>query len=137
MFQQLSKCPVCGGSLVTARQYCSQCDTSIEGHFHPAVSPFGQLTPEQLQFVLAFVRCEGRFTRLEEELGMSYPTLRNRLYDIIRALGFEPGREEAAAPVRLNADDRRRILEDLEQGKITTSEAQALLRGKREEESGA
>jgi hypothetical protein len=131
MYQQMIKCPVCGGEMVTTRQYCSQCDTSIEGHFHPAVSPFAGLTPEQIQFVLTFVRCEGRFTRLEEELNLSCPTLRNRLNEIIRALGYEPGREET--PVRLSADERRRILEDLDEGIISSAEAQALLRGKREE----
>lgn len=134
MFQQLNRCPVCGGDLTITRLYCPQCDTTVEGHFHPKVSPFDPLTPEQLQFVLSFVRCEGRFTRLEEEMGLSYPTLRNRLNEIIRALGYEPGREEA--PARLSAEDRRRILEDLEQGRISTAEAQSLLRGKREDASG-
>ncbi|HSV86999.1 MAG TPA: DUF2089 domain-containing protein [Levilinea sp.] len=131
MNQQMIKCPVCGGEMVTTRQYCSQCDTTIEGHFLPAVSPFAGLTPEQIQFVLTFVRCEGRFTRLEEELSLSYPTLRNRLNEIIRALGYEPGREET--PVRLSADERRRILEDLDEGRISSTEARTLLRGRRED----
>ncbi len=29
---------------------------------------------------------------MEEELNLSYPTLRNRLFEVIRALGFEPGK---------------------------------------------
>jgi hypothetical protein len=107
--------------------YCTNCDTTIEGHFTQTHDPFAQLTPEQVQFVLTFVRCEGRFNRLEDELGMSYPTLRNRLNDIIRALGFEPGKEEV--PIRLTPDERRRILEDLEEGRINASEAQSMLRG--------
>ncbi len=81
------------------------------------------------------MRLEGRFTRLEEELKLSYPTLRNRLYEIIRSLGFEPGKEEA--PVRLSQDDRRRILEDLEQGRVSFAEAQRRLKGKREEGESA
>jgi len=130
MYQQPTKCPVCGGELMVTRVYCSHCDTAVEGHFSPSVGLFAQLTPEQVQFVVNFVRLEGRFTRMEEEMNLSYPTLRNRLYEIIRALGFEPGREEA--PVRVTLDDRRRILEDIEQGKLSVAEAQQLLRGKKE-----
>ncbi len=131
MFQQLNRCPVCGEELSVTRLYCSQCDTTIEGHFHPKVSPFDKLTPEQLQFVLSFVRCEGRFTRLEPEYNLSYPTLRNRLNEILRVMGYEPGGDEA--PTRLSPDERRKVLEDLEKGLISSTEAQALLRGKRDE----
>jgi hypothetical protein len=127
MFEMPRKCPVCGETMVITRLYCSNCDTTMEGHYHTAESPFAALTPEQLQFVLAFVRCEGRFTRLEDELNLSYPTLRNRLNDIIRTLGYEPGKEET--PHRLTADERRQILQDLEEGKINLQDAQNLLRG--------
>ncbi len=128
----LSKCPVCGAELNVTRLHCHACDTTIEGMFSPMSGPFAQLTPEQVQFILTFVRCEGRFNRMEDELNLSYPTIRNRLYEIIRALGYEPGREEA--PVRLSAEDRRRILEDLDQGRITWAEAQRQLRGNKKDE---
>ncbi len=131
MNQILSKCPVCRSDLMVTRLYCMQCNTTIEGTFHAQANPFAQLSPEQVQFVLTFVRCEGRFNRMEEELNLSYPTLRNRLYEIIRALGFEPGKEEA--PVRLSAEDRMRILDELSQGIISSEEAQRRLLGKKEE----
>jgi len=126
----ISKCPVCDSDMVVTRLHCPQCDTTIEGSFYPPTNPLSQLTPEQVQYLLAFVRCEGRFTRLEEELKLSYPTLRNRLNDIIRALGFEPGKEEPPAPARPTFDERRRILEELEQGQITFEEAQRRLQGR-------
>lgn len=129
MIKILTQCPVCGGELVVTRQQCHHCDTTIEGHFPVPVAPFGQLTAEQMQFLLAFIRCEGRFTRLEEELRLSYPTLRNRLNDIIAALGFETQREDPAASV--SPDDRRLILEELEVGSITFAEAQRRLRGEK------
>lgn len=130
MNQILTKCPVCSGEMVVTRLYCPQCDTTIEGHFSQGRNPFANLTPEQMQFALTFVRCEGRFNRMEEELNLSYPTLRNRLNDVIRALGFDPGREEPQPQVvRLNAEDRLRILDDLAQGKISSEEAQQQLRG--------
>ena len=130
------KCPICNGELAVTRLYCPQCDTTIEGHFSPGRNPFANLSPEQLQFTLTFVRCEGRFNRMEEELNLSYPTLRNRLNDVIRTLGFEPGREEPQPQgVRLSAEDRLRILDDLAQGKISSEEAQQQLRGVKKGES--
>lgn len=126
----LSKCPVCGAELSVTRLHCMSCDTTIEGVFNTASGPFGQLTPEQLQFVLTFVRCEGRFNRMEDELKLSYPTIRNRLYDVIRALGYEPGKEEPIpGPVKLSGDERRRILEDLDQGRISADQARRMLTG--------
>lgn len=131
MKQVLTRCPVCGGETEVTRIYCPNCDTTIEGHFHTVASPFSPLSPEQQQFLLTFVRCEGRFNRMEEELKLSYPTLRNRLYEVIRALGYEPGREEQ--PQRPGADERLRILDELAQGLISAAEAQARLRGVKQE----
>jgi hypothetical protein len=126
----LRNCPVCGGELAVTRLHCSSCDTTIEGHFSHSATPFGMLNNEQTQFLLAFIRNEGRFTRLEAELNLSYPTLRNRLGEIIRALGFEPEREETPAGPRLTIEDRRRILEELENGRISYADAQRRLQGK-------
>jgi len=125
----LSKCPVCGSELTVTRLHCSKCDTTIEGHFHPTSSPFDQLSNEQIQFLLNYIRCEGRFNRLEEELNLSYPTLRNRLNDLILALGFEVGKEEEVT--KPTPEERAAILEDLNQGRISFEQAQKRLRGER------
>lgn len=116
-------CPICGGEIAVTRIYCRECDTTIEGRFSPG--PFSQLTPEQLQFVEAFIRHEGKITRMEGELGLSYPTIRNRLHDVIRALGYEPGGDE---PGGLSDEERQRILEDLDKGLISAEKAMLLLR---------
>jgi hypothetical protein len=50
-----------------------------------------QLSEEQWSFVELFVRSEGKLNRIQEELGMSYPTVRNRLHEVIRAMGYEVG----------------------------------------------
>ena len=119
-----TNCPICGGEIAVTRIYCRDCDTTIEGRF--VGMPFGQLTPEQLKFVEIFVRCEGKITRMEEEIGLSYPTIRNRLHEVIRALGFEPGGSEE--PAGLTEQDRQRILEDLDNGRINADEAMRLLK---------
>lgn len=126
MHPVLSQCPVCKSDLTITRLHCRTCDTAIEGEFFSG--PFAQLTREQLSFVETFVRCEGKLNRMEGELGLSYPTIRNRLHEIIRALGYEPGGEEEARS-GLSEVERQQILEDLNQGKITAEEAMHLLAG--------
>jgi hypothetical protein len=123
MYQLVAQCPICQDDLVVTRLHCRNCDTTLEGHFE--LGRFYQLTPEQLGFVETFVRCEGKITRVEQELGISYPTVRSRLHDVIRALGYEVGEEEPT----LGDAQRRAILEELSQGSVTTEEAVRLLRG--------
>lgn len=118
-----TKCPLCGGEITVTRIYCRDCDTTIEGRFEGG--PFSQLTQEQLEFVETFIRHEGKITRMEGELGLSYPTIRNRLHEVIRALGYEPG--AADEPGGLTDDERQRILEDLDKGLISAEKAMVLL----------
>jgi hypothetical protein len=120
----LSKCPVCNGELSVTRLHCETCDTTIEGRF--ANSAFAGLLPEQLDFIETFVRCEGKITRMEDEMALSYPTIRNRLQEVIRALGYEPGKEETSD---ISDERRRSILEQLDSGSISAEEAMGLLNG--------
>ena len=127
MYAAPTRCPVCRGELTVARLHCPSCDTSIEGQF--AGGPFAHLTAEHLDFIVTFVRCEGKINRMEDELNLSYPTIRNRLHEVIRALGFEPGKDET---IEVSAEKRNHVLEDLELGKISADEAMRLLRGEEE-----
>jgi len=125
MNQIIGQCPICKETLQVTRLYCPNCDTTLEGHF--ALGRFHQLSADQLAFVETFVRCEGKINRVGEEMGISYPTVRGRLTDVIRALGYEVGEEEAVSAVP--DDVRKSILEELAQGKITSEEAVKRLRG--------
>jgi len=116
------KCPICQSELVITRLYCPTCETTFEGYFRQKPDPFTKLTEEQRDFLLTFIRLEGRLNRMEETLGVSYPTLKNRLTDVIHALGFETEKQPASG-----STDRQQILEDLENGLITTEEALELL----------
>jgi hypothetical protein len=118
------KCPLCAGAITVTRFHCDQCGSTVEGRFEPRPSRFDMLSPEQMQFVEVFVRCEGRLNRMETELDLSYPTLRARLTEIIRKMGYEPGREDAEPRRKpLSEDERRKILDQLEQGTISPDQA--------------
>ena len=120
-------CPICQSELEIVRLHCSSCDTSLEGHF--AMGQFSNLSQEQMEFVFTFVRCEGKINRMEQEVGLSYPTIRNRLHEVIRALGYEPGKDEAP---EIEAEKRSSTIADLESGKITAEQAMRILRGEEE-----
>ena len=127
MYPALNRCPVCKSELTVTRLHCSTCDTVVEGRF--TTGHFSNLSPEQIEFIVTFVRCEGKINRMEQEIGLSYPTIRNRLQEVIRALGFEPGREEAPD---VSEERRRTILDDLNSGKISAEVAMHMLRGEEE-----
>jgi hypothetical protein len=116
-------CPICEHRLTVTRLHCRNCDTTIEGHFE--TGRMGQLTAEQLSFVETFLRCEGKLNRVEGVLGLSYPTLRSRLSQVIQAMGFEVGAEQAD----VSNEQRHQILDELATGQISSEQAMEMLEG--------
>lgn len=123
----ITHCPVCNGPLTVTQVRCEHCEISIEGHFE--VSGLASLSPEQLEFVEVFLRCEGKINRVEKELGISYPTVRSRLHDIITSMGYELATDIEAEEAQREAE-RLRILEDLSTGQLSPDEAIDILRKK-------
>jgi hypothetical protein len=81
------RCPVCSNAMMVTRLQCGHCGTGIDGAF--GLGRLQSLTPEQVQFVETFIKCRGKIKDMEEELGISYPTVVGRLNDIVRAMGFD------------------------------------------------
>ena len=126
MNQAPTKCPICGATLMITKLHCRACDTTLEGQF--AGGRLTQLTADQVQFVEIFLQCEGKIKAVEGKLGLSYPTVRARLRDVIRALGYEAD-ESADEAEALGEESRRQILDDLAAGRITSEMALSILRG--------
>jgi len=124
--QSPTKCPICGATLTITKLHCRACDTTLEGQF--ASGRLMQLSADQLQFVETFLQCEGKIKAVEGKLGLSYPTVRARLRDVIRALGFETDESMDDAEA-FSEENRRQLLDDLAAGRITSETALALLRG--------
>jgi len=124
MKASLNKCPVCGENLIVARYHCESCDITIEGRFEN--NAFPGLTGQQIEFVKTFVHCEGKINRMEDELDLSYPSIRNLLKEVIRAMGYEPDKDVSP---EISEEKRRSVLDDLDSGKISADDATRLLRG--------
>jgi hypothetical protein len=122
MYPVPTECPICHDNLQVTRLTCRNCGTGLEGRF--TMGRLFQLTPEQLHFVEVFLRCEGKINRVQEDLGLSYPTVRSRLVEVIRALGYEAG-EEREAEDGLRQD----VLERLARREISSEEALQILQG--------
>lgn len=74
-------CPSCGAELRVRALACPKCDTRVEGDYDLPL--FLLLTAEEQRFVLDFVKCSGSLKEMAAQLGLSYPTVRNRLDDLI------------------------------------------------------
>jgi hypothetical protein len=119
------KCPSCDGNLTVARLRCPDCSISIDGEFAPPA--LLKLSGAQIDFVEVFIKNRGVIRDVERELGVSYPTVRARLDDVITALGYSA---KSAPEVAASGDDdsrRRSVLADLKGGKLTPEEALAAL----------
>ena len=115
----IGKCPVCSNELKVTKLSCSNCHTSIEGNF--TLCKFCKLSSEQKYFLEVFVRNRGNIKEIEKDLNISYPTVKNRLEDLIKALGYSPKYTEVKI-------DKKEILDRLDRGDITAEEALKLLK---------
>jgi hypothetical protein len=72
-----------------------------------------------------FIKNRGNIKEIEKELGISYPTVRRLLDEVIEALGYK---EEA----KKTKVDQSSILEKLSKGEISSEKALKLLNGEEE-----
>ena len=132
----ISTCPVCSSELAVTRLHCGSCGTTLEGDF--SVGRFGRLSRDQLALLESFLRSRGNLRDMERELGISYPTVRSRVEQLVRSLGFGPrGDDEAVddAPASAASGDgaaptqtRQQILERLARHEIGAEEAAVAIR---------
>jgi hypothetical protein len=129
----ISTCPVCAGELAVTRLHCGSCGTTLEGDF--SVGRFGRLSRDQLALLESFLRSRGNLREMERELGISYPTVRSRVEQLVRSLGFGPRGDEDAVDEPAPAGDgatppatRQEVLERLARHEIGAEEAAAAIR---------
>lgn len=84
------------------------------------------LSGDQLTFVRAFLRVRGNLSEMEKVLGVSYPTIRNKLEEINQALDRA---EQAPDPIPLPNSERNAILQMVANGELTSAEALERLKG--------
>ena len=116
----IGKCPVCAHQLKVVKLHCNYCHTSIEGSFE--LDKFAYLSKDEMYFVEIFLKNRGNIKEIEKDLGVSYPTVRRTLDQVIESLGYN------VKPEKKNVSNIE-VLEKLEKGEITSEEAFELLKG--------
>ncbi len=76
-----SICPCCGGLMKAKRLECPSCSTSVEGSFELPL--LARLDQEDQGFILNLLKAGGSLKELSAIYGISYPTIRNRLDNLI------------------------------------------------------
>jgi hypothetical protein len=126
--------------------YCPTCDIQLRGSFETGpAGPFARLNSDQLAFLRLFVTSRGNLSDIERTLGVSYPTVRAKLDDLIAAVqqplpaeaavgspapeaSHEPAAPVAdAAPAQERQLSRREILARVADGRMTAKEGFALI----------
>lgn len=103
--------------MVASELRCKSCDLRVKKDFSPC--EFCQLPEEDYEFLMIFLRTEGKITDIEKILGVSYPTIRSKIEHLLASLNLRPY-EESLAP-----------LDALAQGKMSVDEAIAILKSKK------
>lgn len=128
--------PVTGETLLITRLEGPTTGITIEGRFSFGGSGrLNGLSSEHLAFVEVFLKNRGIIKDVEAELGISYPTVRARLDEVIRALGYPPYADDTAVPLPPTTqsagseaipgsdDERRALLADVAAGRVSAREA--------------
>ncbi len=101
------RCSVCNELLRVREMACAACEMQLSGDF--GFPRLLRLSAKNLTLAEALIIAGGNLKSLAQTLGISYPTVRKRVDDLIEELGA------------LRADDERRIdeiLRGVESGKI-------------------
>ena len=78
------QCPSCDAPLKVGRLLCEECNTEVCGNFELPL--LARLSEKEQQFVIDFVKSSGSLKDMAKNIGVSYPTVRNMLDDIIDKL---------------------------------------------------
>lgn len=104
-------CPVCKGKLAISKMKCGDCDIVMEGNF--TVPRLARLPREFRILAEQMILCGGNLKELAAQVGVSYPTLRRKVDDLIAALQQLQSTDEAMVAT---------ILDDMDKGLVKPEE---------------
>lgn len=77
-------CPSCEHPLVVSQLSCTNCETVISGSYSLPI--LLQLSKDDQDFIFEFILSNGSLKNIAAKVGKSYPTVRNKLDDIIERI---------------------------------------------------
>jgi hypothetical protein len=79
-------CPACSSQLKVKSLVCERCQTEIQGQYELPL--LAKLSLDDQDFILEFIKASGSLKEMAKLLNLSYPTIRNRLDEIIERVKF-------------------------------------------------
>ncbi|MCX7995415.1 MAG: DUF2089 domain-containing protein [candidate division WOR-3 bacterium] len=117
MIKKIKNCPMCGGEMVISELRCKECNLMIKKDF--PMCEFCQLPEEDYEFLKIFLRSEGKITDIEKILGVSYPTIKSKIENLLRKLNLAPYKEPVDP------------IDGIAEGKLSVDEAIAILKSRK------
>ena len=96
---------------------CSKCSTTVQGSF--PLNKLISLSEEEREFLMTFLRSRGNIKEVQERMGISYPTVKNKLDKLLAALGLLN---------EINGLSQIEIINSVHAGEISVEEALDLLK---------
>ncbi len=122
------KCPVCNEDFSITKLTCTTCGSELTGDFEGG--RFYSLSDNDQYFIEVFVKCRGSIKEVEKELGVSYPTVRGKLDEVIKNLGYQ---------IKESNEERdeksSEILGRIESGELSPAKAAEMLKELKRSES--
>lgn len=114
MINKIQECPICKEKMYVNQLKCPKCHISIEGSFGSC--QFCALPEEQHEFLKLYLRCEGNIKKIEKILGISYPTVKSKIDELLGNLRLAP------------VEDTTDVLDALEKGTMTVDDVVTILK---------
>ncbi len=112
-----TNCPACGTRMNITVLKCIKCNTTVQGDF--PINKLISLSEEEREFLLTFLRSRGNIKEVQERLGISYPTVKNKLDKLLSTLGLFDD---------IKKPNHTEVLNALNNGEISAKEAINLLK---------
>jgi hypothetical protein len=134
MQKLFNQCPACGSQLLITECRCPECRLLMRGEFR--LGPLVSLSDEEMAFIKVFLSARGNLSEVERVLGISYPTIRNKLDEINDALTRADeipgdqggkGRQSSATGLASIEESRQDILQKVADGQLSPAEAASKL----------
>ena len=77
-------CPSCDHTLNVSQMTCPSCATQVNGDYE--LPTLLKLNREEQEFVLNFFLSSGSIKEMAKQAGNSYPTMRNKMDDLIEKI---------------------------------------------------
>lgn len=107
-------CPCCQKQMTISGYRCKRCGIEVTGDFEKSV--FFHLDSLQLKFAEIFLKNRGNIKEVEKELGISYPSVKKLLDNLVSSM------ENALSPEKKDAIQIPKVVIANEKGKYQESE---------------